>query len=195
MDGFRYRRLTRSRRRREKGWLASMMLRSSLWLGDDHILCLDSTGFSEEFKRFYFKDIQVIGMRTTRRRLDWNIALGILLALVLAEFVFGAEPFSAWSITMGIAGTLLASLLIINNVLGPTCNVYIQTAVQVEALPSLSRVGRLRKFLNRIRPLIATAQGTLTSEEVAQRLQSLRAQETVLQTGAAAMPDQLPTTP
>jgi len=59
--------------------------------------------------------------------------------------------------------------LIINLVRGPTCRCEIRTLVQTERLP-LSRIRATRKFLERVRPLITSAQGQLTPEEVTARM-------------------------
>ena len=48
-----YQRLTRAHPR--SGFAVAFAARSSLWLGKDHLLCIDSTGFSESYKRFYFR--------------------------------------------------------------------------------------------------------------------------------------------
>ena len=57
---------------------------------------------------------------------------------------------------------------------GPTAASSVQTAVQNESLPSLNRVRRARRILNRLRPLIASAQGELAPEEIAARFQETR---------------------
>jgi hypothetical protein len=128
--------------------------RQSLWLADDHLLAVDGASYYEEYKRFYFRDIQAIFMHPTSRRAIWNGVLASLLimhVLVLAWLGLSA-------ITIGIVAAVLAIPLIINNALGPACRVYLRTAVQVEELAALSRVGRARKALEKLRPLIAAAQ-------------------------------------
>ena len=57
-----YQRLTRARLRRA-GFFTAVATRSSLWLGKDHLLCIDSNGYGEDYKRFYFRDIQTITLR------------------------------------------------------------------------------------------------------------------------------------
>ena len=54
---------------------------------------------------------------------------------------------------------LFAIPFVVNNVRGATCACQLRTAVQIEDLPSLSRLRRTRKVLAKIRPLIAAAQG------------------------------------
>jgi hypothetical protein len=155
-----YRRLTRSRRRR-----GGLIVRSSLWLGNDHLLRIDSTSFAEEYRRFYFRDIQTITIRTTRRRLVWNLLLVPALAICITEITFGAVGFGAWEVFVLIVAVVLAALLLLNNILGVACRVHLKTAVGLEELSSLSRVRRALKVLERIRPMIAAAQGRLTPEE------------------------------
>lgn len=171
-----YRRLTRSRRRRG-GFYKIFGSRSSLWLGKDHLLSVDVSGFSETYKRFYFRDIQKITIRTTWRRTIWNVAGGVLFLIFLAEVLID-RPTGVPSI---IVTVILGVLLLLNNILGTACRVYLQTAVQVEELPSLSRVRRTRRVWGRIRPRIAESQGLLTPEEASSRLR-----ETIQSSTAAA---------
>jgi hypothetical protein len=49
----------------------------------------------------------------------------------------------------------------------------LRTAVQIEELPSMSRIERARKVIARVRPLIAEAQGTLVPEEIPARMREL----------------------
>lgn len=173
-----YQRLTRARSR------AGVMIagRSSLWLGADHLLCVDSTGHTEIYKRFYFRDIQTIVARQTQRRLWWNVTLGALLALPLLLLLVGSPGLDparwdrgdiALGIVMGAFALLLAMLIVVNTLRGPGCVCYLRTAVQTEELPSLCRLGRLRRVLDRIRPLIAAAQGELAAAEIPARMREL----------------------
>lgn len=157
-----YKRLTWSRPRRKSLFTALRSPRQSLWLAEDHLLSIDSASYSEEYKRFYFRDIQAFLVCPTNRRAIWN---GILAALLIMHLlVFG---WMGASVTiLAIVAVILATPLVINNLLGPACRVYLRTAVQVEELPSLGRIGRAHRVLERIRPLIATVQGPLTAEEV-----------------------------
>jgi hypothetical protein len=69
-------------------------------------------------------------------------------------------------------GFVFAVPLLINNLLGPSCVCHLRTAVQTEELSSLNRLRRARKLLNRIRPLIAAAQGELSPGEIPARLRA-----------------------
>jgi hypothetical protein len=162
-----YKRLTWPRTRRGKSFLTALRApRQSLWIGEDHLLSVDSASYSEEYKRFYFRDIQAVFICPTGRRAVWN---GILAALLIMHLlVFGW--FGAPAVILAIVAVVLAIPLIINNLFGPACRVYLRTAVQVEELPSLSRLPRARRVLDRIRPLITAVQGPLSPEAAARRL-------------------------
>ena len=162
-----YIRLTRLRRRRGK-FLEAISSYGSLWLGKDHLLSVSSTRFSEDYKRFYFRDIQAFTIVQTRRREVWNLILSILLVLGV---LIAAQSFSRMAAL--IVSLVGVPLLLYNNLMGPTCMVYIRTAVQVEELPSLTRVRRAQKVIARIRPLIQSMQTELAPEDMSARLQQL----------------------
>src|SRR5919108_843136 len=133
-----YRRLSRPRLRR-RGLPTVASTRSSLWLGKDHLLNIDSNRFTEEYKRFYFRDIQAITIRKTKRREIWNFALLMLLigwiAMVINELSSAGPAIDpAMGTLLGALFLILAVPLLANNVLGPSCAVYLQTAVQIEEL-------------------------------------------------------------
>jgi len=160
-----YRRLTRLRWRGGKS-LDGFFSYAGLWLGSDHLLSIRSNRFSEEYKRFYFRDIQTIAVVKTTRREIWNVALLILL-LIAGAFSFSRPAGS------GVFAAFFGLLILMNNLLGPSCTVYLRTAVQMEELRSLKRLRRARRMLARIRPLIAATQGELAPEEASLRIREL----------------------
>ena len=171
-----YTRLTFGRRSRKNAFFAMPGMRSSLWMGADHILLARTSLGSEEYRRFYFKDIQAIIVRETGRQTYLHITFIVLLLIVLAINLVGWNG-SAFSIfVLGISLLLFSSPIVVNHLLGPCCEVQIRTAVQVEDLPSLSRVSRTARVLNRIRPRIEAAQGSLTLEETVERLRTMAQQ-------------------
>jgi hypothetical protein len=140
-----------------------------LWLGADHLLSIDSTGYSEDYRRFYFPDIQAITVRKTSRGRNWNVAFGTLaVACALAGLPMG--PIGA-GIFWTLSGLLLLFLLI-NALRGPTCICHLQTAVQRDVWPSLGRLKVAGKVLAQIRPVVEQIQGTVTGEEVVERVRS-----------------------
>ena len=61
-------------------------------------------------------------------------------------------------------------LLGLNVAAGATCACYVQTAVQVQRLHSLSRLRGARRILKQLNPLITAAQGEVSREELARHL-------------------------
>ena len=176
MAAQKYQRLTRERGPAQFSILS--MTRSSLWLGDDHLLLVASTGYSETYKRFFFRDIQAFTVCKTKTRLVWNWILGILLtvsALIVGAIAYDSGETTGALVAAGVEVVIFGIPLLLNNLFGPSCACQIRTAVQTEDLPSLCRVRKTQKIMNRIRPLIIAAQGQLTGDEVSARLR-----ETVL---------------
>lgn len=173
-----YQRLTRTRSRSE--FAVAFISRSSLWLGKDHLLYVETGGYTETYKRFYFRDIQAFLLVATKRRAIWNWVLGplsaIFLVLLLASLPYtgAAGPRSNLGeiVFFAFLGFVFAVPLLINNLLGPSCICHLRTAVQMEELSSLNRLRRARRLLNRIRPLIVAAQGELSPGEIPARLRA-----------------------
>jgi hypothetical protein len=124
-----------------------------LYQGPDHFLQVFSTGFTETYKRFYFRDVQAILVA----RKWWHHAWSVFW-LMLAAF-FGAIEYAAGgTVVLLILAGLCIAALVINIVIGPSCLCYIRTAVQTEKLPSFKRLRSARKFIARMRPVLESAQ-------------------------------------
>jgi hypothetical protein len=149
---------------RKRGFFAFPFSRCSLYLGDDHLLAVDNHTFSEDYRRFYFSDIETIITRKTRRGEVWSIVLTSLVICSLAGALFAQnEPFRIFF--WFLSGTLTAFLLI-NVLRGPTCICHIRTAVQEDQLPSLNRLRVARRVIGTLRLAIEKAQGMLSREEI-----------------------------
>lgn len=146
--------------RRLRGKRKGLIGIQTLWMGPDHLLLIDSKRVCEDYKRFYYEDIQGLVVQKTHR--------GKILNLLAGAGLFGL---GLWAILMhGLAGTtILGSLavlpltgLLYNLFLGPTCDCSIMTAVQTEALPSLNRVRNAHSAIGRLRPMIESVQGKIS---------------------------------
>ena len=130
-------------------------------------------GYTENYKRFYFRDIQAITFVATKRRLVLNWIFGVPTVILLV-LLLASRPYSDSNlgeiIFYAFMGLVFGVPLLVNNLLGTSCACYLRTAVQMEKLSSVSRLPRARKVLNRIRPLIAAGQGQLAPEEIPARL-------------------------
>lgn len=171
MPEIHYQRLTRARAR--SVFAVVFQSRSSLWLGPDHLLGVDTNGYSETYKRFYFRDIQAVTIQESPRQNTWNAILMLPVVISLVFLIISwLEPNKTASLVVwSILAVLVTVPFVLNNLLGATCVCQLRTAVQIEALPSLCRVRQTRKVLAKIRPLIAAAQGgELPAEAVAARM-------------------------
>jgi hypothetical protein len=144
----------------KKGFLVG---RYTLWQGGDHLLHVYSRVGVEDYKRFYFNDIQAIVTRKTVAGKVQNVVLGVLLLLFTLPAILNGGGWSAfWA---AFAGVLLI-LLLINLYRGPTCETKLLTAVQTEKLHSLHRLKNAFKIMDRLRSHIQSAQGTLSQQDL-----------------------------
>lgn len=147
----------------------------SLWLGGDHLLLVDRTGYTETYKRFYFRDIQAVIIRKTKKAAVGNYLMGSL-ALLFALWAFNVENIPG-RVTLWIIFGFFAFFTLVNLWRGPTCVTHIKTAVQTEQLPPWSRLRTARKGMKRIRPQLLQAQGEVSAEELRERLEDLLRRE------------------
>ena len=119
----------------------------------------------EDYKRFYFSDIQAIITRKTVVGFVQNLILGVLLGFFFL-LVITAE--GGWSMFWGIFFAMMLIFLVINLLRGPTCESHLMTAVQTEKLHSLGRLKNAFKAMNRLAPLIEQVQGRVSPENLDQ---------------------------
>ncbi|MDX2502717.1 MAG: hypothetical protein QNL14_19695, partial [Deltaproteobacteria bacterium] len=149
-----YRRLSGSK----KGFLIG---KYTLWEGPDHLLQILSRVGVEEYKRFYFGDIQAV---TTHKTASGTIQNAVMAALVLI-FILPAISFDGgWSIFYALVAAGMFVLLLIGLFKGPTCETKLMTAVQTEKLHSLHRLKNTSKVMDRLRARINSTQGVLKRE-------------------------------
>lgn len=127
----------------------------SLWQGPDHLLWVESVLFKESYKRFYYNDIQSVVLQRTGTHLIWTFVWGAL-ALLFGAIAFWV-PGSPY-----VSGTFMAiflTALLMNVIMGPSCSVYLQTAVQRQKIWSLKRVRTANKVMTRIKAFVEKQQG------------------------------------
>jgi hypothetical protein len=132
----------------------------TLWFAKDHLLLVNSSGYSEDYQRIQFSDIKGFFVIPSDRRLLWNVPW-IIFALFSGIFLIntlysGGEPV--------VSGTFLAFSLVFlawNYLLGPSCLAYVVTGVQTAQLHSLVRRRKTRRVLARLQPLIAASQADM----------------------------------
>jgi len=167
-----YKRLTRARS--SGGFAVAVASRTSLWLGADHLLFVNSSGYTETYKRFYFRDIQTFVLQKTQRANVVNIVLTILLVLFLSPALVAQGI--GWKIFLFTLAGIFTIFLLANLLQGQTCRCFLRTAVQTEQLPPLNRIRRAQKVFALLRPLIAAAQGGELSPETISEMMRQQAQ-------------------
>ncbi|HZJ15599.1 MAG TPA: hypothetical protein VFD27_11140 [Chthoniobacteraceae bacterium] len=141
-----------------RGRGSSVIARTRLWEGPDHLLFVTSWPTGEGYRRFFFRDIQALVIRNTSRRMWVNIILFVLAAITVGPILAFSDRGSASLTAAGIVGGFWLLLVLLNSLLGPTCETHIQTAIQTERISSLGRLRTAQKVLARIQPRILAAQ-------------------------------------
>jgi uncharacterized integral membrane protein len=126
------------------------------------VLVVQSRGYSETYKRFFFKDIQAIIVHRTHMGKTWNGIWGGLF-LFFALLALAVQDSVGSGVLLCIAAPFGFGLLV-NLILGPMCACSIRTAVQTERITALNRLRASQKFIARIEPLIIAVQGELPME-------------------------------
>ncbi len=152
--------------RRLPGRSWGLLGRTSLWQGNDHFLHVQSRGYSETYRRFYFREIQAVILRRTSRSRNWSLAL---LGLCLTLFAAAALGTSPGTLFWAILGIPFAIGLLVHALRGPSCTVHLRTAIESSHLSALSRVRPAERSLARISTLVETEQGALSLQEIALR--------------------------
>jgi hypothetical protein len=140
-------------KRLSSGW--HIFYRYTLWMGQDHLLHVATGIFVEEYKRFYFRDIQSLIVHKSNAWLVWNF---VLLFLAFGSALISAALVDIERMVAGIITALLIMIVLSSFIRGPGCVCYIQTAVQKQKLRSISRINKARKIMDFLKPVIHKAQ-------------------------------------
>src|SRR5258708_30103562 len=107
--------------------------KATLWLAGDHILSVDSHRFSEEYKRYYFKDVQAIIVTTGSTAM--GKAIGLIVAMLVALLALSAWRLQS-PVTAIAAGIFLVSFLIFRSP-RPLCVCQLSAPRSRDKLPAL----------------------------------------------------------
>lgn len=138
----------------------NLVAASSVWMSDDHLLLVTSSGIQERYQRFFFSDIKGFLIERSRLSLILGLSWGGL-ALFSAMIVSFIGLVFRWEIASVVGFSILPVLVLIGIIawaLGRSRRVFVVTRVQTTLLPSIRSRRHVRKFLARIHPLIAASQ-------------------------------------
>jgi hypothetical protein len=131
---------------------------ASLWLGKDHILHVKNTRFAEDYRRYYFTDIEAIYLQKTPRFLPppavvIAVILGLIAIVILSLSRRTAAVGGAW------AGLLALSAYAAWLCLFRSCVCSIQTALGTDRLSCLHRISGARAAIEQITNQVLQTQG------------------------------------
>jgi len=141
--------------------------RNSLWLGKDHLLHVINRGYTEEYKRFDYRDIQAVLLRATPAGTIISVVLGVIAGINVALLALGRFVWS-WDrialIPLAISSAFWVFCFLIELAAGSTCSCHLRTAVQYEPLPSLFRIRKAHRAIDLLRARIENVQGVLSRQ-------------------------------
>ena len=135
---------------------SGLFVRKALWFGPDHVLLVTSNVFSEQYRRFYFSDIQAFTaaeIENPARFYGWVLAVisGVL------TFALASVGHAIWAMLTLIA----CGALIVFAVTRSEMRCTLKTQVSTERLPSIKTRDGARDFVAALRQEIEKAQGAL----------------------------------
>ena len=135
---------------------AGLFIRHSLWMAPDHLLRVRAHPFGQEYRRYYFKDIQALVMTELVNPTAYFL-YGFAALFALLSFLLFSIQHQVW-------GTLSAFPAIILFYWGwrtPDCACRIQTRVSTDRLPSLGKFRSARRAIAVVQTDVERVQGAL----------------------------------
>jgi hypothetical protein len=138
---------------------SGLLIRHSLWMQSDHLLRVRANPFSQQYRRYYFADIQALVLTELpgTAAFYWYAA-AILLAVLSAVMVYSRHP--VWAI-------FCATVALLAFYLGrriPNCSCYLKTSVSTDKLPAIRRLSAARRAVAMLTSEIERVQGGLSQE-------------------------------
>jgi hypothetical protein len=145
------------------GWISRLVpgVRSTIYVGNDHLLHAKQIMLFEKYRRFYFSEIEAISFSKSNRWIWFSVLWGFLLFCSLFWYL----GHGTWFYVIGAAfGSVFGALLVSNLVGGPTYVVHLQTAAQIRRLRPVERENRLVMFQQIVVPMIMLAQPSAVNQ-------------------------------
>ena len=137
---------------------SGMLLKTKLWLGPDHVLRVRRSLFSEEYRRYYFRDIQAIVLIEKDSLALYFYVLAGMVALGAGLLLYNRHP--AWAAVTGLLSAFVAMLGWQNQ----DCICALKTAVSNDVLRPLGRLRYARPAIALLREAVEAAQGAWTGD-------------------------------
>mgnify|MGYP001546421120 CR=1 FL=1 len=140
---------------------------SRLWIGPDHLLLVDSTGISETYRRFFYKDIQAVNL--VKKNSNHYKMIALLLFTVLsgiAAVVSWKYYFPPGLVIFCIIGPVLAVYTVRQIIKGPACDCWVYSSVQKEKLLPVGTMKAGKRFIDFLLPRVEQVQGSLSPDSI-----------------------------
>ncbi len=139
---------------------SGFLVRYRLWLGADHVLAVRTALFWEEYRRFYFRDIQALVLTEVENSgVYWGYLIAGMAAVFALFLGFNGHP--VYAVLAGIIALIV--FLITYSV--PNCRVFVKTQVSWEHLRSLKRLEKAREAVAALRHEVEMVQGAYSATE------------------------------
>lgn len=133
-----------------------LAMRSRLYETGDHLLLVQSTGYTEEYKRVFYRDVRYVVARKDRGQIIHGIVSAAIFIGIWSLDLAGLPFWVVICLSLPIAIWFMVNLI-----RGATCRTYISTDVQTLEVPTPRRMDKvpiLIAFLNtKIAPGAPTA--------------------------------------
>jgi hypothetical protein len=141
--------------------------RDTLWAASDHLLFVDSSGFGETYRRFYYKDIKSLMVAKTKTGF-YKALFVFVCGLVFSalSLYYALDDMHPAFIIFGIIGGIFWLYLLACLIGGPSCECWIVTAVQKEKLTPCQRLRPTLKMVDTIKEQIEKIQGKLDPDNL-----------------------------
>jgi hypothetical protein len=132
--------------------------RRYLYASIDHLLIIESTGYTEDYRRVQYQDIQALVARPTAARLIRNLVFLPFFALS----ALGCLSSNTKLIVLGWLGVVAFGLFVVfNSIRGQACQCEITTRVQTLRLPAVNHMGKFHKLVAHIKDKLGQVPDTV----------------------------------
>lgn len=138
---------------------SGLILRKRLWIGPDHLLQVSSNVLSQEYRRFYFSDIEALVIAQVENPARFFGMVLSVIGLVLTLGLTVAGQYVA-AVLCGLVTTGLGIFTFTRSMVRCT----LKTRVSREPLPSLKTQETARRVISMLQGEIEKVQGTLRPE-------------------------------
>lgn len=138
---------------------SGLLIRHSLWMKPDHLLRVRANPFSQQYRRYYFADIQALVLTELPGSAAYYwYAAAVSLSLISALLVNSRHP------VLGVLDGIVAVLAFSLGWRVPNCSCYLRTSVATDRLPSIRHLRAARHAVAMVTSEIEKVQGALSRE-------------------------------